>query len=74
MTYREMYRAAVFMVEAAMAKPIIPIARGTAMCQNRSPDLSECLWEQFRKFAMAAQNTDLVTANATKVAKIHGYV
>lgn len=50
-SYKEMYRAAVFIVAAAMTNPRIPNARGTAMCQNRSPDLSECLWlmikEQF---------------------------
>jgi hypothetical protein len=77
MTYREIYRAAVFMVAAAMTKPRIPTARGIAMCQNRSPVLSECLKEMIQHirsiFAAAMQHTDLVTANATKVAKIHGY-
>lgn len=42
-THKETYRAAVFIVEAAMTKPIIPNVKGMAMCQNRSPVLSECL-------------------------------
>jgi hypothetical protein len=75
--YREIYRAAVFMVAAAMTKPKIPTARGIAMCQNRSPVLSECLEEMIQhvrsRLVAAMQHTDLVTANATMVAKIHGY-
>jgi len=77
MTHREIYRAAVFMVAEAMTKPRIPTARGIAMCQNRSPVLSECLQEIIQhirnRFVAATRYTDLVTANATKVAKIHGY-
>jgi len=53
---REIYRAAVFMVQLAIMKPTMLKARGMVICQNRSPVLSECL----------------VKGNATKVANIHG--
>lgn len=42
-TYRETYRAAMFIVDMAMIYPIIPTKRGTVICQNLSPCMSECL-------------------------------
>lgn len=60
-------------VEMAMTKPIMPNARGIAMCQKRSPDLSECLYEhRLTKSYPYISCTYLVTANATRVANIQG--
>jgi hypothetical protein len=41
-TYKDMYRAAVFMVEIAIMKPSIPRAKDEIMWKHRSPTCPAC--------------------------------
>jgi len=51
-----MYRAAMFIVEAAMINPTIPIDNDITMCQNRSPIISEWLQAYLKKFPSVSKN------------------
>ena len=71
-TYSEKYRAAVFMVEDAIANPTSPMIRGMIMWKDLSPVASECLRIRVSSLSHRSSGVYLATANATKVANIQG--